>query len=124
MYNTATAGPFNTLSFSPEEVEAGLLAQQINTMLDFNKGSQDYSYDIHLWTDGYSTVLDFVQAPNDGSYGGSFTFLDEDQEIMSRVRYPDGSSELCYPEEVEEMQAKWKAEHPKENAEDKGGVPF
>lgn len=122
MYNTATAGPFNSISFSPEEVEAGLLAQQINTMLDFNKNSQDFSYDIHLWTDGYSTVLDFVQTPNDGSYGGGFAFIDEDQEILSRVRYPDGSSELCYPDEVEEKKADWKAAHPEEEYKD--GIPF
>ena len=72
---------YNYMAFIPEEVEKGLHLDLIKTLLDINNKSEDHFNEIHITTDSYCTIVEWVYIPIDRSYGGKFEFIDEDEYI-------------------------------------------
>ena len=99
---------YNEQAFTPEDVEAGLMNDLINHLLDYNKKSERAYYDIHITTDGYCSIVQWVSVPyNEEHYNGEFVFKDEDEVIMKEMIMPDNSYEYCFPDEAEERLDEW-----------------
>lgn len=72
--------------------------------------------DIHVYTEEQAVIVDFVQVPYSGEWGGRFTYVDSDndEEVVLRKSLPDGSYDYYYTEEeFKEVLANWLKEHPK-----------
>ena len=72
---------YNCMAFIPEEVDKGMVIDLINYLLDANKKSIDHFNEIHISTDSYCTIVEWIWKPLDNSYGGEFQFVDEDEYI-------------------------------------------
>ena len=105
---------YNHQGFTPEEVKKGLLTDLLAYLLDYNKKSENYYYDIHITSDGYCTIVEWSDVSYDRDHGqeGKFQFVDYDEVVMKEVRFPDDHTELCYPEEAEDKLREWLIEHP------------
>ena len=99
---------YNYKSFTPEEVKKGLLNDLLNYLLDHNKKSDKFYYDIHITTDGYCSIVEWTDVSYNGDYGpeGKFEFVDCDQVVMLERTFPDNHTELCYDEEDYEERLK------------------
>ena len=92
---------YNSKAFTPEEVKQGLLKDLMDYLLDYNKKSKEDYYDIHIGSDGYCTIVEWIDVSYSDKYGpeGKFKFVDTDEVIMLEKFFPDNHSELCYDEE-------------------------
>ena len=101
----------NSQAFTPEEVEKGLLKDFLNMLLTISSKFEDSYYDIHITTDGYCTIVEWVDCfynqPSD-----QFKLVKEDQIVMSELMYPDNSCEYVFPEDVDEKLREWHNDHP------------
>ena len=103
----------NSAAFTPEEVEEGLLQDLLNYLLDYNKKSKKSYYDIHLYSDGYCTLIDWVDRFYDMNWeDDKFVLLKSDEVIQKEVRFPDDHYELMYPEDVDDRLKEWYEKHP------------
>ena len=93
----------NNVAFTPEEVKKGYLQDLLSYLTDYNKKSDDYYYDIHITSDGYCSIVEFIHVPYDNSLGGygRFEYVDEDQIVVKEVILPDNSIVVAYNEEHE-----------------------
>ena len=67
---------YNSQSFTPEEVEQGLMSDLLNYLLDHNKKAKEQYYDIHITTDGYCTIVEWTDVNYDMEYDeGYFKFV-------------------------------------------------
>lgn len=89
----------NSHAFTPEEVEKGLHLKLLKTLLELSNESTEHYNDIHITSDGYCTIIEWVNVPYSHEWGGQFNFVDEDQVIMTEKMFPDNHTELCYDEE-------------------------
>lgn len=104
---------YNTEAFTPGDVEEGLLNDLIKHLLDHNEKSNRAYYDIHITSDGYCTIVEWVSVPyEDEHYNGEFVFKDEDEVIMKELILPDNSIEYVFPDEEEERLNEWLKENP------------
>ena len=81
---------FNSQAFTPEEVKQGLHLDLINYLLDYNSKSKECFNDIHIDSDGYCIVVEWVTE----TYGNaltSFEYVGEDEVVLKIVKFPDGS---------------------------------
>ena len=92
---------YNYQAFTPEEVKKGLLNDLLNYLLDHNKKNDQQYYDIHITTDGYCSIVEWVDVSYNNEFGeeGKFRFVDSDQVVMIEKTFPDNHTELCYDEE-------------------------
>jgi len=92
---------YNSQAFTPEEVEAGLLQDLLNYLLDHNKKAKEQYYDIHITSDGYCTIIEWTDVDYDQKFGpdGKFEFVPYNGQIMLEFTFPDNHTELCYNEE-------------------------
>jgi len=92
---------YNYQAFTPEEVEAGLLQDLLNYLLDHNKKNETQYYDIHITTDGYCTIIEWTNVDYNQEYGpeGKFEFVPYNGQVMLEYDFPDNHRELCYDEE-------------------------
>ena len=92
---------YNYQAFTPEEVKKGLLNDLLNYVLDHNKKNDQQYYDIHITTDGYCSIVEWVDVSYNNEFGeeGKFRFVDSDQVVMLEKTFPDNHTELCYDEE-------------------------
>lgn len=83
---------YNSVAFSPEEVEKGLHMDLIKYLTNYNaaRESDDY-YEIHITSDGFCMMIEFEKVPYDRRYGGRFEFVDEDEAVMKEYKMSDGS---------------------------------
>lgn len=103
----------NSAAFTPEEVEEGLLQDLLNYLLDYNRKSKKAFYDIHLYSDGYCTCIDWVDRFYDMDWeDDKFVLLKSDEVIQKEVRFPDDHYELMYPEDVDDRLREWHEKHP------------
>ena len=72
---------YNHMAFVPEDVKKGMVNKLIKTLLEMNEKSEEHYNDIHITSDSYCTIVEWVWAPIDKSYGGEFQFVDEDEYI-------------------------------------------
>lgn len=104
---------YNEEAFTPEDVEAGLLDDLIKHLLDHNAKSDRAYYDIHITSDGYCSIVQWVSVPyNDEHYNGEFVFKDEDEYIMKEVILPDNSIEYVFPGDEKETIKEWLENNP------------
>jgi len=104
---------FNEKAFTPEEVELGLHLDLINHLLDYNKKATDYFYDIHITSDGYCTIVEWVDKSFNGDYDEQgFRHLNYDEVIMKEVRFPDNHIEYLFADEADEKLNEWIKENP------------
>ncbi len=92
---------YNYQSFTPDEVEQGLLQDLLNYLLDHNKKNKNQYYDIHITTDGCCSIVEWNDVSYDNTYGpdGKFEYVPADGCIMIEKTFPDNHTELCYDEE-------------------------
>ena len=70
--------------------------------------------DIHIIGDqsGDECVVEWRQVSPDGEWGGGWRFVEDDQDVMTFVKFPDGSYDYFPPEDVEYEQKEWLKRHP------------
>ena len=103
----------NSVAFTPDEVEKNLHMDLINFLLSYNSKADDSFFDIHITTDGYCTIVEFVsltRGVNDNSEG--FAYVDEEHYVLKRVEFPDGHYEYLDDEVAEEALKEWLANNP------------
>lgn len=104
---------YNSMAFTPEEVEKGLHLKLLKTLLELTADKGDNSYnDIHIWSDGYCTIIDWVDYnPEFGM--GRFEFVPSDGYIMREFRFPDNHYEMFETdEEFNEALKEWLKDNP------------
>ena len=103
----------NSVAFSPEDVQKNLHIDLINYLLSFNQKSEDSFFDIHVTSDGFCTIVEFVNLTrgiNDTSEG--FVYMDEEHYLLKRVNFPDNSYDYFDDDVAEEALKNWLADHP------------
>lgn len=104
---------YNSQSFTPEDVEKGLHLKLLNTLLELNKDLDRGYNDIHIWTDGFCTVIDWCFRYYEDGGEGRFEFVDADESIVIEKCFPDNHYETFGSEaEYEERLAEWLEENP------------
>lgn len=103
---------YNSQAFTPEEVQKGLHLDLINYLLDYNSKADGYFNDIHIDTDGYCIIVEWVHESYKDAET-SFEFVDYDEEVMKIVQYPDNSYGYASNEdEANDMLQLWLHENP------------
>ena len=82
---------YNSMAFTPEELEAGLLQNLLNYLFTYNKKSEKHYCDIHITTDSYCTIVEWDVVPYSHEWGGEFKHVDFDEDVIHYVELPDGS---------------------------------
>ena len=110
------ANKYNFQYFSKEQVEAGRLNDLLKVLMDMTYGDENREtkneillvpQDMGAWG------LAWVSVPWDESYGGSFKYVDEDEEILIRRYFPDNTEGLFYDEEeYQTALGEWLKNHP------------
>lgn len=90
---------YNSVAFSPEDVEKGYHQDLLDYLTDFNKKSDDDYYEIHITSDGYCMIIEFEKVPYSREFGGRFEYVDEDQCIMTEKQLPDDTYVLVHDED-------------------------
>lgn len=105
---------YNSQSFTPEEVEQGLLQDLLNYLLDYNKKCKSGYYDIHITSDGYCTIVEWVDISyNFNGEEGKFEFVPANGQVMLEYSFPDNHYEQFYSEEeYQERLQEWLKENP------------
>jgi hypothetical protein len=81
---------FNSQAFTSEEVKQGLHLDLINYLLDYNSKSKECFNDIHIDSDGFCVIVEWVTE----TYGDvltGFEYVGEDEVVLKIVNFPDGS---------------------------------
>lgn len=74
--------------------------EQLNVLISYNSDPEEKYYnDIHIYQEESLIILEWDHVPYDGSWGGKFQFVEEDQFVMTEKIFPDNHTELCYDEE-------------------------
>jgi hypothetical protein len=103
---------YNSQAFTPEEVKKGLHLDLINYLIDYNSKADGYFNDIHITTDGYCTLIEWVQESYKEACTG-FEFVGCDEEVMKIVHFPDNSYGYASNEdEANDMIMLWIHENP------------
>lgn len=103
----------NSQAFTPDEVKQGLLQDLLNYLLDYNQKNNNGYYDIHITSDGFCTIVEWVDIIYDfQSEESKFVLLKSDECVMKELSFPDNHYEMVYPEEAEERLSEWHKEHP------------
>ena len=101
---------YNSMAFTPEEVEKGKHLELIKFLVSC--GDDKSFEEIHIITDGYCTIVEWYSNYYDDRIE-YFPFVDEDQEIMTIVDYPDNTTGYAKDdEEAKQMFDEWVREHP------------
>jgi hypothetical protein len=103
---------YNSQAFTPEEVQKGLHLDLIKYLLDYNSKAEGFFNDIHIDSDGYCVIIEWVQESYKDACTG-FEFVDCDEEILKIVHYPDNSYGYASSEdEANDMLLLWLHENP------------
>ena len=104
---------YNSMAFTPEEVARGQHLKLLKTLFELNADKEDDSYnDIHIWTDGYCTIIDWVDYSREFG-GGKFEFVPGDGYILREFSFPDNHYEMfADEEEFNEALKDWLEENP------------
>ena len=81
---------YNSQAFTPEEVKKGLHLDLIKYLLDYNQKAEGYFNDIHIDTDGYCVIIEWVTESYKEACS-SFEFVGCDEEVLKLVHFPDNS---------------------------------
>ena len=106
---------YNYQAFTPDEVEQGLLNDLLNYLLDHNKKNKNQYYDIHITTDGYCSIIEWIDVSYNHDYGdeGKFEYVPYNGQVMLEYSFPDDHYERFYSEEeYQERLQEWLKENP------------
>lgn len=105
---------YNFQAFIPDEVEKGLLQDLLNYLLEHNRKAEHQYYDIHITSDGYCTIVEWVDVNYDmQEEEGHFAFVPHNGQVMLDFMFPDNHYELCYSEkDYQERLTEWLKENP------------
>jgi hypothetical protein len=82
----------NSQYFDDEQVKEGQLTSFINLLNNEAYGAGKYYNDIHIKpADCGAYIVEWVQVPWDGAFGGSFQYVAEDEKIMIEFTGPDST---------------------------------
>lgn len=103
----------NSQAFTPEEIEQGLLKDLLDYLLEYNNKNKTGYYDIHITSDGYCSIVEWVDILYDlQGEESKFVLLKPDECVMKELSFPDNHCEMVYPEEADERLSEWHKEHP------------
>ena len=103
---------YNSQAFTPEEVKKGLHLDLIKYLLDYNQKADGYFNDIHIDTDGYCVIIEWVTESYKEACS-SFEFVGCDEEVLKLVHFPDNSYGYASDEdEANDMLLLWLHENP------------
>lgn len=75
--------------------------------------SDDLYNDIHTYTEEHAVIVEWEQIPYEHEYGGTFQYVDEDEEVMLYRTFPDNHGEYFHDEgEFNEALTEWLRENP------------
>ena len=99
----------NKQYFSKEQVEAGEFKQLLDFLMESSYGVSKYYNDIHIKPEDCGAfIIEWQNIPWDKSFGGHFEYIDEDdEEVIKKITYPDGSYDWILPEYEEEARQNW-----------------
>lgn len=104
---------YNSMSFSAEDIENGLLDKLLKYFIEYNEKSNEVFMDVHMWTDGTTTVVDWFEHYYDDCCGDEkFEFVDDQHVVMRALELPDESTIYLFDEECDEYLNNWLKEHP------------
>ena len=92
---------YNSMAFTPEESKAA--AELLNTLMRFNTLSKEHYNDIHVTTDGYCTIIEWVCVPYSHEWGGKFDYIDEEHYPLYAYEMPSGITEYFANEHEYEL---------------------
>ncbi|MBO7732594.1 MAG: hypothetical protein J6S67_08570 [Methanobrevibacter sp.] len=106
----------NSQYFGSQAVESGAMLKFIKALTDMCYEDDDVALynDIRIHPeDCGSFIVEWAQVPWDHSYGGSFQYVDEDEQVMIEREFPDKSYRTFYDEEDYTEQLKqWLIDNP------------
>jgi len=104
---------YNSIAFTPDEVERGLLKGLLDYIVTYNTNNKDRYFDTHIWNDGYSTVVEFIDRSYDFDYDcGRFEYVADNQKVMTEVILPDEHIEIVYPGSEDKVYKEWLDNNP------------
>lgn len=75
--------------------------------------NDDLYNDIHTYLEEGAVIVEWAQVPYSHDYGGTFQFVDEEQEVMLFKEFPDRHYEyFSNEEEYEEALKEWLVNNP------------
>ena len=92
----------NSMVFTPEEVERGMVDDLLKYLIDYNTKSEERFNEIMITSDSYCTIVNWINVPIERDYGGRFEFLRDDECIAKEVILPDNSSHIVMSKEEED----------------------
>jgi len=90
---------YNSMAFTPEEVEQGLHKKLLDYLFEYNNKSDEHYCDIHICTDGYCTIIEWDVVPYNHEWGGQFQYIGMEQEVGTWITLPDNSRHLVFSDE-------------------------
>lgn len=104
---------YNSQAFTPKEIEKGVHSKFIKYLLEISAELEDSYLDIHITTDGYCTIVEWIDVANDAQLSkGAFEFVGSDEAIFKEVQFPDGTYEYVPSCEAEDRLNEWLKENP------------
>lgn len=84
---------YNEMIFDVQETNGKENAFKfIQNLIEMNANPDSRLYnDIHINQEENSIIVEWVQVPYSGEWGGTFQFVDEDQKIVTEKILPDNS---------------------------------
>ena len=71
---------YNSQAFTPKDIEKGLDVNFLKNLLDYNNKSDSHWFnDIHITTDGYCNIIEWVSRNFEHGANGEFMFIPEDK---------------------------------------------
>lgn len=105
---------YNSQAFTPEQVENGELQDLLNYLLGFSKKSDKAFMDIHITSDGYCQIVEWVEVNYEfRAECGKFDFIDCGEEVFEEVLFPDEHWEWHPRGEGEQVLSDWLDKHPR-----------
>ena len=112
---------YNEKAFTPEDVEQGLMKDLLDYLLDYNTKSKEYFYDIHITSDGYCAIVQWVDIPyNSDEAESKFDYVDYDEVVMKELILPDNSIIYVHRGEEDEALKEWLKDNPSYKQNDYG----
>ena len=103
----------NSVAFTPEEVERGMLKELLDFLIEQNTKFEHSYNEIHICSDGVCQIVEWDKVPYSHEYGGTFQYVDEDHLVVKEFNMPDGCYEWAVDDDMEkEIIDDYLKEHP------------
>ena len=104
---------YNSQAFTPEQVSNGELQDLLNYLMNFNVKSDKAYMDIHITSDGYCQIVEWVEIMYEfREECGKFDFIGANETIYEEVSFPDEHWEWYPKGEGQAALEEWLRDHP------------